>query len=354
MRGAYKVRRTAHYTYSNMNVKKGIYVSLASSAIVGSLLIGSIAFADTTTPQGPGGWGGRGHAGVRAPGVIGTVASISGSTITVTAKAGPNGTPAAATYTVDASNATVTKAGASSSVANITAGDTVFVQGTVNGTSVTATAIRDGIGFGAGQRSQKPGVFGTVASISGTTLAVTSKGFGPNAAAATYTVDASSATVTKDGAASSVAAIAVGDTVGVQGTVSGTSVAATAIRDGVEGPGSRTPVITGNGEPVVGGAVTAVSGTTLTITNKSNVTYTIDASSATVQKGNATSSIAGVVIGDNVVVQGTVNGTAVTATSVIDQGSAASAGTSRGDTNGPVGGFLGAIGGIFHRLFGFF
>ena len=41
---------------------------------------------------------------------------------------------------------------------------------------------------------------------------------------------------------------------------------------------------------------------------------------ATVVKDNATSSISAIASGDNVIVQGTVNGTAVTASSVIDQG----------------------------------
>ena len=75
--------------------------------------------------------------------------------------------------------------------------------------------------------------------------------------ATTYTVDASSATVTKNGAASTVSAIAVGDTVMVQGTVSGTNVTAKTIRDGV---GQGQPAIQGNGQPVVAGTVTAING----------------------------------------------------------------------------------------------
>jgi len=209
-----------------------------------------------------------------------------------------------------------------------------------------------------GQRSgMKPGVVGTVASVSGTTLTVTSKA-GPSGtpAAATYTVDASNATVTKNGTTSSVSAIATGDTVMVQGTVSGTSVTATSIRDGVmQAP---KPVITGNGEPVIGGAVTAISASTLTVTNKSNITYSVDATSATIQKGNAASTLSSVAVGDNVVVQGTVSGTSVTATSVIDQGAAGNGagapGNQPGGPKGPMGGFFGAIGGLFQHLFGFF
>ena len=44
----------------------------------------------------------------------------------------------------------------------------------------------------------------------------------------------------------------------------------------------------GNGQPIVGGAVTAVSGDTITITNTAGVTYTIDATSASFTKGGVT------------------------------------------------------------------
>jgi hypothetical protein len=220
---------------------------------------------------------------------------------------------------------------------------------------------------GGGMKAHMPGVFGTVASISGGTLTVNSKGFGPNATATTYTVDATNATVTKANAASTLSAVAVGDMVGVQGTVSGTNVTATAIHDGLmmrggmhPGMGGKwnasstpaTPVIQGNGQPVIGGAVTAINGNSLTVTNKSNVTYTVDVTSATVSKAGVTgATISSISVGDNVVVQGTVAGTAVTASSVIDQGTAPS---STGTTPPERRGFMGAVGGFFSHLFGFF
>jgi hypothetical protein len=227
----------------------------------------------------------------------------------------------------------------------------------------------------AGQRA--PGVFGTVTAISGSTITLSSKGFGRNASstsavAATYTVDASSATVMKGGATSAVSAIAVGDTLMVQGAVSGTSVTATKISDGlpkgmpqgmqgVRGMASSTrpamASIQGNGEPVVGGSVTAISGDTLTVTNKSNVTYSVDATNATIIKMGATSTVSSIATGDNVIAQGSVNGNSVTASSVIDQG-AAKTPPSSGSGSGPaprgVAGVFGAIGGFFQHLFGFF
>jgi hypothetical protein len=326
------------------------------------------AFAQSTQPpQGGGGsgsWQGRSGMAGRAPGVFGTVSAISGDSITLSSKGfGQNAT--ATTYTVDATNATVTKAGAASSVGAIAVGDTLMVQGTVSGDNVTATKINDGIQMGPGP-ARIPGVFGTVSAVNGTTLTVTSKGGPTNqgSTGTTYTVNASGATVMKDGATSTVSAIATGDTVMVQGAISGTTVTATKINDGMMqgGPGmgkaggGALASLQGNGEPVVGGSVTAISGDSLTVTNKSNVTYSVDATNATVIVKNATSSLADISTGDNVVVQGTVNGTAVTASTIIDQGAQSSSGTG---TGGPgmmhgIGGVFGAIGGFFQHLFGFF
>lgn len=304
---------------------------------------------------GPG--GGRFGGLATPPAAVGKVASVSGDTITLT---GMNGT----TYTIDASGATVMKNGATSAVGDISTGDTLLVLGTANGTSITATTIHDGGmggmkgGFGG---RMMPGVFGTVASVNGTTLTVTAKGGPSGSAGTTYTVNAGSATVLKDGASSSIGNVAVGDNVMVQGTVSGTTVTATVIRDGImgrgmfqQGPGPA--IIQGNGEPVVGGSVTAITGTTLTVTNKSNVTYTIDAGSATIEKDGASSTIGSVAVGDNVLVQGTVNGNAVTASSVIDQGTGTSSANpgAAGATSSAPKNIFGAIGSFFHHIFGFF
>ncbi len=273
-----------------MNVKNGILVSLASIGVAGSLLISSVAFADTTaTTPTASQWGKGIHAMGRmmgrAPGIFGTVASL--SPLTVTTKAGPNGTPASVTYTVDASSATVTKAGAASAVSAIVVGDTVMVQGTVTpasgttGASVVAKTIRDGI------PAKGAGMFG--------------KG------------------------------------------------------KGSENASTSAPIITGNGQPVIGGTVSAVSGNTITITTaQGGLTYNVDATSATVQKAGAALSISSISLGDKLVVQGTVNGTSVTATSVVDQGAGISGKPSiQGSPEGNEG-FMSGIRGFFQHLFGFF
>ncbi len=267
--------------------------------------------------------------------------------------------------------------------------------------NVGANAHFPGSNGGARPPMMGGGIFGTVSAINGTTLTITSKGFAgfgrpssttgsaPTTAPAptTYTVNASNATVTKGGASSTLSSVAVGDTVVVRGTVNGTSITATAIMDGVvpdganpggpmmrggfgRGPNgsstgmwsaSSTALFQGNGEPVVGGTVTAINGSTVTITNKSNVTYTIDGSAAVVVKGNVSSSLSAVAVNDNVLVQGNVSGTSVTASTILDQGAATSAGTSSaGPGNSTtahlnvVAKMFGGIGAFFQHLFGFF
>ena len=189
-------------------------------------------------------------------------------------------------------------------------------------------------------RGQAPAVVGTVSSISGTTLTVATKAKPNGGVATVYTVDASSATVTKNGAASSATNIATGDTVMIQGTITGTNVVAKNIRDGVP---STQPAIEGNGQPVVAGLVTVISGNIITITNKS-VTYTINATSAKIViNGVVSPTISNITVGDNLIIQGTVNGTSVAATSVIDQKAKIK----------PQSGLMGSVVNFFKHLFGF-
>ena len=241
-----------------------------------------------------------------------------------------------------------------------------------------------GYGHGgmAGGKMGMPGVVGTVTAISGNSLTVSGKqGFGSASStpSTTYTIDATNATVRKNNATSTVASIAVGDMVAVRGTVSGTSVTATSISDGIMssmnrgnghfgGMGSSTrptsmPVspITGNGQPVIAGSVSAISGNTLTVTNKSNITYTVDISNAKIVQGQATITVSSVVVGDNVIIQGAVSGTSVTASSVIDQKANSTSGApagqnsqnGQGQTPASRGGIFSAIGSFFSHIFGF-
>jgi len=86
-----------------------------------------------------------------------------------------------------------------------------------------------------------------------------------------------------------------------------------------------------HGQPGVMGTVSAISGTTITLTAKqpgsdTDVVYTVDASSATVKKftkGDAagkpsetTIAVGGIATGDKLMVKGTVSGTNITATEI--------------------------------------
>ncbi len=210
----------------------------------------------------------------------------------------------------------------------------------------------------------KPAVYGTVSAVNGNIITVTkTQSSKMNTTVApvtvTYTVDATNATIVKNNVAGTIASIVVGDTIVAQGTLTGTNLVATNIRDGImmgkERGGfskienknnQKIPVFSGNGQPIVAGTVTAVNGTTLTVTNKSNVTYTIDATNAKILQGPNTILVSNVAVGDNIVVQGTVNGNAVVAATVIDQAKVAG-------TKAEHQGFFAGIGLFFAHLFGY-
>jgi hypothetical protein len=106
---------------------------------------------------------------------------------------------------------------------------------------------------------------------------------------------------------------------GPQATV---TAATTQAESGQHGWGKFTP-------PAAMGTVTAVSGNTITLTDKkSGTTYTVDATNAAVNKftpgtngakgTQSTITVAQIAVGDNITVQGTVSGTNITATKIED------------------------------------
>jgi len=201
-------------------------------------------------------------------------------------------------------------------------------------------------------RDMRPVVIGKVTAISGSTITLASRTPGKDSATTTYTVNASAAVVLNGTATSSLSSITVGDNILVLGAVSGTSVTATKI---IEAPvqrkdGSATSTRPmGNGQPVVAGKVTAISGSTLTVTTGNGAAYSVDTANAKfLVKGNASATISSVAVGDAVVVQGTVNGSSVTASTVFDQKA-----PNDKANDGNRGGFFGRIGGFFKNLFGF-
>ncbi len=238
--------------------------------------------------------------------------------------------------------------------------------------------VNVGISGGSGQQGRGPGgyrmggmrpaVVGTVSAVNGNSITVSGRqGMGSGAASVTYTVDATNAIVMKNNATSSVSNIATGDNVFVQGTVSGTNVTATIIRDGVGmrgAPGAQggprsasgTAPFVGNGNPIVAGKVASINGDSVVITNSSNVSYTVDATNAKVVEGNTAASISNIAVGDTVVVQGTINGNAIAASTIIDRQAGANSGGANpapGPQNAKPKGFLAGIGQFFMHIFGF-
>lgn len=226
------------------------------------------------------------------------------------------------------------------------------------------------------------GVAGSVTAVGSTTLTVSGRSLAEDSSASTFTVDATNASIVKNGTSTPLSQVSVGDNVLVLGTVNGTSVTATSIRDGImnfagvgigrrgEGrhststmPMPKPPVTLppGNGQPVVGGTVTSVGSSTIAIGNKAGATFTIDASHATiVTKGNASSTLSQVSVGDEVLVQGAVNGSSITAATIFDQAapknpSNATSTTMHGEGHGnPFPGIIHGLGNVFRSLFGFF
>jgi hypothetical protein len=203
------------------------------------------------------------------------------------------------------------------------------------------------------------GVFGTVTAINGNVITVTSKTMTKDSTTpttTTYTVNTSSSTiVNKNRAASTLSSIAVGDTIMAEGTINGSVVTASSIHDGVLAKGTPvhpttkggdTNMLQGNGQPIIGGKVTAVSGNTITISNSSNAIYTIDVTNAKINKAGTATSASSIAVGDQVLAQGTINGNTVTAVSFTD-------GTNLSDKDSVKVGFFGKIGSFFSHLFGF-
>lgn len=225
--------------------------------------------------------------------------------------------------------------------------------------------------FGYNNIPNAPIVIGEVKAINGNVLSIESKinpGIRPlnpvPASTTIYSVLTSSSTkITKDNQNASFSDIKVGDLIMVWGTKNNTEITATAIKINTHLPiqaRQNIPPFQGNGQPVVGGTITAINGNQLTITNKSNVTYTVDATNAKIIKNNATSSISSLNVNDNVIIQGTVNGNSVVASSIIDRGPTPNP-IQQNNSNQPINQnqglmnrFFRGIGGFFHNLFGFF
>ena len=110
--------------------------------------------------------------------------------------------------------------------------------------------VPDAPGVAETQKHAPLGGDGVVASINGTTIVM---GEESNEGGASYTIDASKATITNNGAAGALTDVKVGAKIFVQGTTTGTNVVATSISVG--GHGSHI----GKGNDTDGGAASEAS-----------------------------------------------------------------------------------------------
>lgn len=206
-----------------------------------------------------------------------------------------------------------------------------------------------------------PMYMGTVKSISDSTITIESKKFDPknkdSTETVTYTVNASDATFYKNKETAKLSDITVGERISVEGTLSGTSITATKIDIGGLGPKGGTMNsgnVKGTGEPVVMGKIVSVDtdAKTITIKNNSDVTYTVDLSNAKLTKDGTAVDISSLATDNAVIVQGAVNNTTVTASSLIVD-SHSNTNSQDSTVNGQKVGFFKKVGNFFSKLFGF-
>lgn len=166
----------------------------------------------------------------RDKGRAGTVESISGNIINIKTKKGE-------VFAVDSTNAKLYKAkDVEMNLSDIKMGDKIFALGSIIDHSISATEIFDGkkVRMRAAKFGKKfQGVVGIVTSISGDSITLTSKDN------TVYVVDASNAGVKKGPNDSDVSQIKSGDRLFVRGVVTGTTVVAIDIRDGLGKRGSN-------------------------------------------------------------------------------------------------------------------
>ena len=190
-------------------------------------------------------------------------------------------------------------------------------------------------GFGAGKGQ---GAAGTVTAIDGSSITIVSgvkkdKTFIVDASGANFLKTPTLVKGQKPGTPTSItlADIKVGDTVMIRGTINGTAIKATTVTDGVKMGFPENNML--EKKNTVEGTVSGVSGNSISLLDKSNATYAVDASNAKIMKtvqstANTTGAqkytapvaitIADIKTGDVLTVNGTKNGTTIVATNIFD------------------------------------
>lgn len=289
----------------------------ASNTVAAATSSGSTTATTTngTTAAPPGATmnGRLGRSGGYGPGGSLTVTKVSGNTITASGRGGQ-------TITVQVSSTTAyTEAGASAALSDVTVGARIAVQGTVantSGTTINATGVTIVL----------PQVLGVVTNVNGSTLALTSFD------GSTHTVTVSSSTrYQKAGRTAASTDVAVGTAIVAEGT-SNSDGSLSAVRVTIQ-------------VPHLEGQVTAVSGTSITISGRDGTTYTVDASNADyVNADGSAASASAVKSGVSITAEGTLSSDGKTLTALRIVVMPAGQGSGGFGPHGGPGGFGGPLG----------
>ena len=200
----------------------------------------------------------------RVPAIVGTVASINGSNITLNTKKG-------GIYIVDASNTTIMKSTSQIKMSDVSSGDTLMVIGEINNNNIKATKIVDGI---VKSTNFKATYFvGKITSINGSTFLI--QPIGKKQPLNEIIKSDGNTIYTKGGKPSSLADIALGQTVIITGTESGDTITAASISIKVNKVGTK---IIGN--------VETISKDLITVKDNNSEIYTVDISKAKIKNRN--------------------------------------------------------------------
>jgi len=182
------------------------------------------------------------------------------------------------------------------------------------------------------------GITGTVTAVTASSITVDGK---HASTTGVFTVDVTGAKFFKNSATTTLSSILVGDTVFVEGRVSGSSATAVAVYDGKlplalqkaqimreekkdDWREKREDRIADHvrGSAILG-IVTNINGNILIVdgkmgTSTATTTYTVDATNSKIFKDKATTTISAILTGDRVLVEGSISGTNVTANYIFE------------------------------------
>lgn len=229
-------------------------------------------------------------------GTIGKVTAVTTGSLTVQ-------TAANETFTVTTTDAVVRRGEDSKTPSPIVVGDTVYIFGVKNGTTIAASTIivgktKDDVK--PTEQEKRQAYLGSITAKTDTSLTI----LGQKGISYTVTLASDAQLFINKEKQASLAGFVVGDNVMVQGTLSGTSIVAKSVI------AMHLPAGT------IVGKITAVNDTTLTVLGSDNKTYTVLTTTATI-KAKGGSGLAGLAVGDTVVIKGDLNSTNATVTATL-------------------------------------